>query len=104
MQEVSKKIRARLYQYYNANYLIYYYIYKALLKYRYSNFSLKIIEYCDESMLIIREQFYIDQIKARILFLPSETSRFNYVYTEKEKINMSNSQPSCIKLEVLDLD
>jgi len=41
----SKDIRARLYQYYNVNYLVNYnmYIYKALLKYGYSNFSLDIV-------------------------------------------------------------
>jgi hypothetical protein len=35
-------------------------IYRALLKYGYKNFSLDIIEYCESSMLIKREQYYID--------------------------------------------
>jgi len=33
---------------------------KALLKYGYSNFSLEILEYCDPSKCIEREQYYID--------------------------------------------
>jgi hypothetical protein len=31
-------------------------------------------------------------------------SRLNYIYTDKEKIKMSNSQPSSVKLAVLDLE
>ena len=38
-------------------------IYGALLKYGYSNFSLDIIEYCEPSLLKIREQYYIDTLK-----------------------------------------
>jgi hypothetical protein len=102
----SKDIIARLYQYYNVNYLVNYnmYIYKALLKYGYSNFSLDILEYCDESVLRDREQYYIDLIKPRYNIFPTVGSKFNYVFTEEEKIRMSKSQPSCIKLEVLDLE
>lgn len=39
------------------------YIYKALLKYGYSNFKLEIIEYCNKESLINREQYYIDLLK-----------------------------------------
>jgi group I intron endonuclease len=38
-------------------------IYKALLKYGYSQFSLEIQEFCDESVIIEREQHYIDLLK-----------------------------------------
>jgi group I intron endonuclease len=38
-------------------------IYRALLKYGYSNFSLDILEYCEKDVLIEREQYYIDLIK-----------------------------------------
>ena len=37
-------------------------IYKALLKYRYSNFKLQILEYCDKNNVIKREQ-YMDLLK-----------------------------------------
>src|SRR5436853_4277962 len=36
------------------------YIYNALLKYGYSNFSLTIIEYCDKEKCIQREKYYIN--------------------------------------------
>lgn len=38
-------------------------IYRALLKYGHENFSLDILEYCESSMLIEREQYYIDLLK-----------------------------------------
>ena len=38
-------------------------IYRALLKYGYSNFSLDILEYCESNVLIAREQYYVDLLK-----------------------------------------
>ena len=38
-------------------------IYKALLKYGYANFKVKILEYCDRSDLICREEYFIDKLK-----------------------------------------
>jgi group I intron endonuclease len=38
-------------------------IYRALLKYGHSNFSLDILEYCESSILMEREQYYIDFLK-----------------------------------------
>ena len=38
-------------------------IYRALLKYGYSSFNFEIIEYCDPSILIEREQYYLDNLK-----------------------------------------
>jgi len=38
-------------------------IYKALLKYGYSKFSLEILEYCDPKDLTKREQYYLDLLK-----------------------------------------
>jgi group I intron endonuclease len=40
-------------------------IYRALLKYGHSNFSLDILEYCECSILIQREQYYIDLLKPK---------------------------------------
>jgi hypothetical protein len=37
-------------------------IYRSLFKHGYSSFSLEIIEYCDKSEIISREQYYIDQL------------------------------------------
>jgi group I intron endonuclease len=38
-------------------------IYRALLKYGYSNFSLEILEYCDINILREKEQYYIDLLR-----------------------------------------
>src|SRR5215217_6586816 len=38
-------------------------IYRALLKYGHSNFSLEILEYCDKAEVIKREQYYLDSLK-----------------------------------------
>jgi len=38
-------------------------IYRALLKYGYSNFSLEILEYCGSNVLKKREQYYINILK-----------------------------------------
>lgn len=38
-------------------------IYKALLVYDYVNFTLEILEHCESSVLLEREQYYIDLLK-----------------------------------------
>jgi group I intron endonuclease len=38
-------------------------IYKALIKFGYSSFKLDILEYCDPTVLIVREQHYQDELK-----------------------------------------
>ena len=35
---------------------------RALIKYGYSNFSVTILEYCDISDLLVREQYYFDNL------------------------------------------
>jgi group I intron endonuclease len=57
-------------------------IYKALLKYGYSNFSLEIIEYCDPNILIEREQYYIDQLKPEYNILKTAGSSAGFKHTE----------------------
>ena len=54
----SKDISKRFMNYFNLSYLISrnnYIISRALIKYGYSNFSLRIFEYCDKSDLLLRE-------------------------------------------------
>jgi group I intron endonuclease len=59
----------RLKNYYNISYLLREtkknssVIYKALIKYGYSSFKLDVLEYCDPTVLIVREQHYLDQLK-----------------------------------------
>ena len=63
----SSNLRTRLYSYFQLSNLIRSssssIISRALIKYGYSNFSLEILEYCDVSILLEREQYYIDHLK-----------------------------------------
>lgn len=64
---------------------------RALLKYGYSNFSLEIIEYCDVSVLLERETFYIQTLKPEYNILQSGGSNLGYKHTEETKAKMSGS-------------
>lgn len=63
----SVNLSKRFNQYYNYNHIAdpkrNMLIYRALLKYGYSMHSLEILEYCDKSSLIQREQYYLDLLK-----------------------------------------
>nr|QVG61535.1 hypothetical protein [Rhizoctonia sp.] len=63
----AKNLRTRLYSYFLLSSLLKGYnssiISRALIKYGYSNFSLEILEYCDVSKLLEREQYYFDLLK-----------------------------------------
>lgn len=56
---------------------------RALLKYGYSNFQLEILEYCDLSLLIEREQYYLDLLKPEYNILKIAGSRLGYRHTEE---------------------
>lgn len=61
----SVNLRRRFMQYYNVGTLArqsYMYICVALAKHGYSNFSLEILEYCDRSVLLAREKYYLDTL------------------------------------------
>jgi group I intron endonuclease len=47
----------------------------SLLKYGYNNFSLDILEYCELSLLIKREQYYLDRLKPEYNILKIANSR-----------------------------
>lgn len=66
----SNNLSIRFRGYFNINQLMRsnMYIYKAILKYGYSNFSLDIIEYCEPNLLISREQYYLDTLSQSIIF------------------------------------
>jgi len=49
-------------------------IYRAMIKYGYSNFTLDIIEYCDVSSLVQREQYYLDLFKPEYNIMKSAGS------------------------------
>ena len=67
---------------------------KALLKYGYSGFKLEILEYCDPSKCIEREQYYIDRLKPEynisLTACASMTGR-NHSEETKKKISVSGA-------------
>jgi group I intron endonuclease len=60
-------------------------IYSAILKYGHSNFSLDILEYCDKSILIEREQYYLDLLKPEYNILKTANSRLGHYLSEETK-------------------
>lgn len=64
---------------------------KALIKYGYSNFSLTILEYCNNSDLQAREQYYFDKLNPQYNILKMAGSSLNSKHTEKTKKNFSQT-------------
>lgn len=62
---------------------------RALLKYGYSSFKLDILEYCEPSVLIEREQYYIDLLKPEYNILKVAGSLFGYKHTIESLQKMS---------------
>lgn len=64
---------------------------RALLKYGYSNFQLEILEYCDPSKCIEREQYYIDLLKPEYNILKLAGSRLGSKQSveARDKISLS---------------
>lgn len=63
----------------------------ALIKYKYSNFSLTILEYCDKSDLKIREQFYIDKLNPQYNILKGAGNSLNSKHLENTKTKHNKS-------------
>lgn len=83
----SVDLYRRFTQYYNIKYITRASksssICRALLKYGYSSFSLDILELCDTSILIQREQYYIDLLKPEYNILQVAGSLFGYKHTQE---------------------
>jgi len=62
---------------------------KALLKYGYYNFSLEVLEYCDYSKLIIREQYYIDKLNPEYNILKIAGTNLGFKHSNISKLKMS---------------
>ncbi|UYZ01833.1 hypothetical protein OJ967_27730 (plasmid) [Peribacillus frigoritolerans] len=67
-------------------------IYKALIKYGYSNFSLEILEYCDRSDTLSREQYYLDLCKPGYNILKIAGSNLGYIHSENTLAKMRESR------------
>ena len=90
----SVNLSKRLSNYYNYNNLIKFQqnmlIHKALLKNGYSNFSLDILEYCEPSDVIEREQYYIYKLNPEYNLHRTAGSPFGYKHTEDTLAKFKN--------------
>jgi hypothetical protein len=75
-------------------------IYKALLKYGYSNFSLEILEYCGGDKCISREQYYLNLLKPKYNILSMAASRTGQRHSQETLDKMSKSQKAIDRLGV----
>lgn len=60
----------------------------SLLKNKHSNFTLEILEYCEPSDVITREQYYLDLLKPNYNILKTAGSSFGYKHTEETLAKM----------------
>lgn len=67
------------------------FINKALIEYGYSKFSLTILEYCEKSDLIVREQYYFDKLNPQYNILKIAGSSLNFKHSEETKLKISRS-------------
>ncbi len=86
----SKNLRRRLRDYFNVNLLISINmpIYKAILKYGHSSFSLDILEYCDPKDVFDRENYYLNLFKPDYNILQEAGSFKGYVHSKSSKVKL----------------
>jgi len=66
-------------------------IYRALLKYGYSQFSLEILEYCEPENCITREQYYLDLLPHEYNILPNAGSLRGFRHSEETRAKLSTA-------------
>lgn len=87
----GKDLKNRLKQYYSLNLmkskimLAQSAIYSAILKYGHANFKLEILEYCDKSDLICRENYYINLFKPEYNILQVAGSSLGRILSQESK-------------------
>lgn len=67
------------------------YIYSAILKYSHSNFNLYILEYCDQNIILVREQYNIDSLNPEYNILKITSSCLGRKHSEETKAKLSKS-------------
>ena len=90
----SNELSNRFKNYFNFSYInsnINLTINRALIKYGYSKFSLSILEYCDKSDLLTREQFYLDKLNPQYNILKIAGSSLNLKQSLVTKAKISKS-------------
>jgi len=90
----AKNLNKRLYVYYNIKLLSAskMTICRALLKYGFSNFTLEILEYCEPSDAIKREQFYLELLKPEYNILLTAGSLLGFNHSESSIKKMSDAK------------
>lgn len=76
-------------------------IYKSLGKYGYSSFKLEILEYCDPSEAIEREQYYLNQLKPEYNILKTAGSSLGFKHSDETKKQMRAKALTSERLEQL---
>nr|QIJ45982.1 hypothetical protein [Calonectria ilicicola] len=66
-------------------------IYRALIKYGYSNFRLEILEYCDKSQTIMREQYYIDKYQPTYNICKIAGSSLDRITRDTTRLKLRNA-------------
>lgn len=61
------------------------------MTYNYENFSLEILEYCDRSIVINREQYYLDKYEPEYNILTKAGSSLGFKHSE-ETLSMFRSR------------
>ena len=87
--DISKRFK----NYFNLSYVISkksFIISRAIIKYGYSNFSLTILEYCNKSDLLKREQHYFDKLNPKYNIKIAGSSKY-YKHLEITKAKISKS-------------
>jgi len=64
---------------------------RALIKYGYINFSISILEYCDKSNLLEREQYYLDSLQPQYNILKFAGSSLGYTHSQESKDKTSKA-------------
>ena len=64
-------------------------IYRSLIKYGYSNFSLEILEYCEPSIVVLREQHFLDLLKPAYNILKVAASSLGLKHSPETKAKIS---------------
>jgi group I intron endonuclease len=67
-------------------------IYKALLKYGHSNFSLEILEFCEPAKAVSKEQEYINLLKPEYNLNPVAGSSLGFKHSEETLVKMRSSE------------
>jgi group I intron endonuclease len=76
-------------------------IYRSILKYGYSSFSLEILEYCPVSLVISREQYYLDLFKPEYNILKIAGSSQGMKHTDDTKAKMRKKALTIERVELL---